>query len=168
MHHKSSEIDWKCCGYVRKLFGDDSQWIHKRTPHESMVWEMRFRTPDGTLPFAVFDCSNGVFIVADKYEIQIQHLVERGFSFQKHQKYRKSNDWARRNSNRRTEYFFIIIKKYPRTRHVIRPAARGSVFRITFSRPNGESRSPVGYIGPTEYLGVISAQGCSINGYCER
>ena len=50
----------------------------------------------------------------------------------------------------------------------IRPAARGSVFRITFSRPNGESRSPVGYIGPTEYLGVISAQGCSINGYYER
>ena len=50
---------------------------------------MRFRTPDGALSLAVFDCCNGVFIVADKYLIQIHHLAELAFSFLKHQKFPK-------------------------------------------------------------------------------
>ena len=120
MHRCSLEIDWKCCGYVRKLFGDDSQAVHKHTIHESMIWKMRFRTSDGILSLAI-DCCNSVFIVADKYLIQIHHLAELAFSFLKHQKFPKSNEWARRYLDSRALAFFFIIKNASWTRHVITP-----------------------------------------------
>ena len=92
MHRFIQEIDRKCCEYVRKLFGDDSQAVHKHTIHESMICKMRFRPPDGTLEPAMDDCCNGVLIVEDKYIIQIHHLAELAFSFSKHKKYPKSNE----------------------------------------------------------------------------
>ena len=97
------EMLWKRLETVWGWFAINTQayaaWI--------VVCKMRFDIPDGTLSLVVFDCYNGVLIVADKYLIQIHHLAELAFSFRKHQKFPKSNEWARRYLDSRALAFFF-------------------------------------------------------------